>query len=86
MCLLFFVCVSGIINMKHKQNIRHTKGGQGMNEEAKKARAEYMREWRRRNPDKTRKQRERYWARRAEKMAAEAAQQVQSAQPGEGRA
>ena len=31
MCLLFFVCVGGIINMKHKQNRRHTKGGHNMN-------------------------------------------------------
>ncbi len=43
-----------------------------MTEAAKKARADYMREWRRRNPDKIRKQRERYWTRRAEKMEAAA--------------
>lgn len=84
MCLLFFMCVSGIINMKHKQNIRHTKGGRNMNEDAKKARAEYMREWRRRNPEKTRQQRERYWARRAERMAE--ARRNQGPQPEEGRA
>ena len=82
MCLLFFFFFFGIINMKHKQNIRHTKGGHNMNEDAKKARAEYMREWRRRNPEKTRQQRERYWAKRAERMAADR----QAQQPEERRA
>ena len=53
-----------------------------MNEDAKKARAEYMREWRRRNPEKTRQQRERYWAKRAERMAADR----QAQQPEERRA
>lgn len=38
-----------------------------MPEAARKARAEYMREWRRKNPDLVKQQRERYWARRAEK-------------------
>ena len=68
--------------MKHKQNIRHTNGGHNMNEDAKKARAEYLREWRRRNPEKTRQQRERYWAKRAERMAVDR----QAQQPEERRA
>ena len=42
-----------------------------MNEEAVKAvRAEYYRNWRKRNPDKVREINARYWERRAERLAA----------------
>lgn len=36
-----------------------------MNEEARKAAARYAREWRRKNPEKAREARERYWERKA---------------------
>lgn len=42
-----------------------------MTPEARAARAEYKREWRKRNPDKVRAQAERYWQRRAERQRAE---------------
>lgn len=42
-----------------------------MTPEARAARAEYKREWRKRNPDKVRAQAERYWQRRAESQRAE---------------
>jgi hypothetical protein len=38
-----------------------------MTDEAKAARNAYLREWRRRNPDKVRRQHERHWERQAEK-------------------
>ncbi len=38
-----------------------------MTPEAKKAAAEYAREWRRKNPEKARAARERYWERLARK-------------------
>lgn len=38
-----------------------------MTPEAKKAAAEYAREWRRKNPEKARAARERYWERQARK-------------------
>lgn len=57
-----------------------------MTEAAKKARADYMREWRRRNPDKIRKQRERYWTRRAEKMEEAARAGMKAGALQEGRA
>lgn len=37
----------------------------------KEARAEYFREWRRRNKDKVRENNRRYWQRRAERLTAE---------------
>lgn len=40
-----------------------------MTQEAKAARAAYMREWRRRNKDKLRSYGERYWERKAQKAA-----------------
>lgn len=52
-----------------------------MTEEAKRARAAYMREWRRRNPERTRQQRELYWQRRAERMAAGAAKVAENQAP-----
>lgn len=38
-----------------------------MNDSAKKARNEYMREWRRRNKDKVKRNQERYWQKKASK-------------------
>ena len=40
-------------------------------EAARAARNKYSREWRAKNPDKVREINERYWARRAEREAAE---------------
>ena len=41
-------------------------------EKALVAQREYMREWRRRNPNKVREHNRRYWVRRAEKMQQQA--------------
>lgn len=43
-------------------------------EKARIARRAYAREWRKRNPERARAIRERYWARRFERMQAEVAQ------------
>ena len=40
-----------------------------MDDEARKAQREYMREWRRKNPEKVRAINKRYWERRAAKLA-----------------
>ncbi len=42
-----------------------------MTDEAKKARAAYLREWRKKNPDKVKKQAENYWERQAKKAQEE---------------
>lgn len=42
-----------------------------MNNHALEAKRAYMREWRRKNPDKVKASMERYWTRRAEREAAE---------------
>ena len=42
-----------------------------MTEQAKRARAAYLREWRKQNPEKFQAQIERYWERKAEKMQEE---------------
>lgn len=42
-----------------------------IDEQARAARAEYFREWRRKNPDKVRENNRKYWQRRAARMAAE---------------
>lgn len=42
-----------------------------MDEQARKAQREYLREWRRRNPDRVRAANKRYWEKRAAKLAAE---------------
>lgn len=39
-----------------------------MEDRARQARLEYMREWRRKNKDKVRENNRRYWERRAQKM------------------
>lgn len=39
-----------------------------MTDEAKKARSEYMKKWRKRNPEKEREYKARYWERKATKM------------------
>lgn len=39
-----------------------------MDEQARKAQRIYMREWRRKNPDKVRENNRRYWERKAKKM------------------
>lgn len=45
-----------------------------MTEEARKARNEYQRKWRKANPDKFQAQINRYWQRKADKMKAESAE------------
>ena len=47
-----------------------------MEDEARKVRAAYFRQWRRRNPDKVQAINARYWARRAEKLRQQADQQI----------
>lgn len=42
-----------------------------LDKQARIARAEYYREWRRRNPDKVRENNRRYWQKRAERLAKE---------------
>lgn len=42
-----------------------------IDEQARAARAEYFREWRKRNPDKVRETNRKYWQRRAARLAAE---------------
>lgn len=39
-----------------------------MTKEARAARAKYMREWRKKNPDKAKAIKDRYWERQAEKI------------------
>lgn len=51
-----------------------------MTEKARAAQRAYRKEWARRNPDKVKAQQERYWQRRAERMAQEAAQERQTEQ------
>lgn len=42
-----------------------------LDEQARAARAEYFREWRKRNPDKVRENNRKYWKRQAARMAEE---------------
>lgn len=42
-----------------------------ISEQAKAAQREYLREWRRRNPEKVRENNRRYWERKAKQMAAQ---------------
>lgn len=42
-----------------------------MDEKARAAQREYLREWRKRNPDKVRENNRKYWQRRAARLAAE---------------
>lgn len=49
-----------------------------MSEAAKEKRREYMREWRKRNPDKTREYDRRRWEKAAEQEQGEQWQQLQS--------
>ncbi len=39
-----------------------------MDDRAKEARREYLREWRRKNPDKVKRTMERYWLKKAEEI------------------
>ena len=48
---------------------REREGGKIMEDRAREARLEYMREWRRKNKDKVRENNRRYWERRAKRMA-----------------
>lgn len=50
-----------------------------MTEEAKKARAEYRKEWQRKNKDKVKAYNERYWEKKAAAMKAAKAQQPEAA-------
>ncbi len=51
-----------------------------MTEDAKRERAEYQRQWRKKNPDKVRKNNERYWENRIKRNLA---QQQELKQEGE---
>lgn len=42
-----------------------------MDEKAREAQREYLREWRKRNPDRVREANRKYWQKRAAKLAAE---------------
>lgn len=42
-----------------------------MDEKAREAQREYLREWRKRNPERVRESNKRYWQKRAAKLAAE---------------
>lgn len=42
-----------------------------MDEMAREAQRQYLREWRKRNPERVREANRRYWQRRAERLAAE---------------
>lgn len=50
-----------------------------MTEQAKRARAAYLREWRKQNPEKFQAQIERYWERKAARMQTEADQPTMTA-------
>lgn len=47
-----------------------------MDDEAREARREYMREWRKKNPEKVRAINRRYWERRAERIRKERKNEV----------
>lgn len=49
-----------------------------MDEQARKVQREYLREWRKRNPDKVRESNRKYWQRRAARLAAEKAKEASS--------
>ena len=53
------------------------KDNTGLSDDAKKARAEYARAWRKKNPDKQRAINARYWEKRAAKLAEENNKNVQ---------
>lgn len=53
--------------VKEKKNERR----KNVDEKAREAQREYLREWRRKNPDRVRESNRRYWQRRAARMAAE---------------
>lgn len=44
-----------------------------MSDKAREAQREYLREWRKKNPDKVKAQSRRYWERKAEKLKQERA-------------
>lgn len=46
-----------------------------LDEQARSTRAEYFREWRRKNPDRVREINKRYWQKRAMRLAAEKAKE-----------
>lgn len=50
----------------------------GMSAEAKAARNAYLREWRKKNPNKVRQHQENYWQRQAERQEAEDREGVKS--------
>lgn len=49
-----------------------------LDEQARAARAEYFREWRRKNPDRVRETNKRYWQKRAMRLAAEKTKEASS--------
>lgn len=53
--------------VKEKKNERRIH----MDEKAREAQREYLREWRKRNPDRVREANRKYWQKRAAKLAAE---------------
>jgi len=44
------------------------KGSKTMNEKARQARAKYLREWRKRNPEKVKKSMNKYWSKVAKQI------------------
>lgn len=54
--------------VKEKKNER-SKGK--LDEQARRAQREYLREWRRRNPDRVKEANRRYWEKRAARLASE---------------
>lgn len=51
-----------------------------MTDAAKEARRQYKRQWAKNNPEKIKAQQERYWTKRAEEQAAQAAAQQEGGQ------
>lgn len=55
----------------NRKGVRILDSEKRIDEQARAARAEYFREWRRKNPDKVRENNRKYWQRRAARLAAE---------------
>ena len=49
-----------------------------LSEEARKARNEYYREWRKKNPEKVKQAQEKYWKKKAKEMQEQAEQEAES--------
>lgn len=72
--MLYCDCTKQIAICQDKNNRKEVQildSEKRINEQARAARAEYFREWRRKNPDKVRENNRKYWQRRAARLAAE---------------